>query len=89
MSMGAVFKEQFEELKHTGELPSPSGVGMRIVVETQREDCSLDRIAAVIQADPALTGLHLGSQAAIFGDVAANAAGIRTSNALDLRIGIQ
>ena len=42
-----------------------------------------------IPANPALTGLHLGSQSAIFGDVAANAAGIRTSNALDLRIGIQ
>ena len=51
-----MFKEPFEELKHTGELPSPSGVGMRILVETQKEDCSLDDVVAVIQADPALTG---------------------------------
>jgi diguanylate cyclase (GGDEF)-like protein len=46
----------FEELKHTGDLPSPSGVGMRILVLTQQEDCSLDDIVKTIQADPALTG---------------------------------
>jgi len=51
-----MFKEPFEELKHTGELPSPAGVGMRILVATQREDCSLSDIIGAIQADPALTG---------------------------------
>ena len=42
-----------------------------------------------IPANPALTGLHLGNQSAIFGDVNANPAGMRSSNALDLRIGTQ
>src|SRR5262245_30086168 len=51
-----MFKEPFEELKHTGELPSPAGVGMRILVATQQEDCSLAEVLSAIQADPALTG---------------------------------
>ncbi|HEX6810609.1 MAG TPA: hypothetical protein VF384_03195 [Planctomycetota bacterium] len=38
---------------------------------------------------PALSGLHVGSQSAIFGDTLANLAGMRSSNALDLRIGTQ
>src|SRR5262245_47405676 len=52
----ATDREQFEELKHTGQLPSPSGLGMRILVLTQQEECSLDDIVHAIQADPALTG---------------------------------
>jgi diguanylate cyclase (GGDEF)-like protein len=48
--------EQFEELKNSGKLPTPSGIGLRILVLTRSEDCSLDDIAKVIQADPALTG---------------------------------
>src|SRR5262245_30914420 len=48
--------EQFEELRRTGKLPSPSGVGLRILVLTRSEDCSLDEIAKTLQADPALTG---------------------------------
>jgi len=51
-----MFQEHFEELKSTGKLPSPSGVGMRILVLTRSENCSLDDIAQTIQADPALTG---------------------------------
>lgn len=48
--------EHFEELKHTGNLPSPSGVGMRILVLTRDEECEIEEIARAIQADPALTG---------------------------------
>ncbi len=48
--------EQFEELKSSGKLPSPSGVGLRILMLTRSEDCSLDEIAKTLQADPALTG---------------------------------
>lgn len=51
-----MIREQFEELKHTGQLPSPSGVGLKILVLTQDANCSLDEIVQVIQADPALTG---------------------------------
>ncbi len=69
-----MIKGQFEELKHTGELPSPSGVGMKILVETQRDDCSLDDIVHIIQADPALTGriIKLASSAQFGGSAAAS-----------------
>jgi hypothetical protein len=42
-----------------------------------------------VPAAPGLNGLHVGSQSAILGDVGANAAGIRFSNGLDLKVGIQ
>ncbi len=47
------------------------------------------RTSLAVPASAALNGLHVGSQSAILGDVDANAAGIRSSNALDLRIGTQ
>ncbi len=49
-------RKEFAELEATGQLPSPTGVGMRILVLTQRDDCSLEELAEVIQADPALSG---------------------------------
>ncbi|MEM7310291.1 MAG: diguanylate cyclase [Planctomycetota bacterium] len=81
-----MFKEHFEELKHTGELPSPSGVGMRILVETQRDDCSLDDIVTVIQADPALTGriLKLASSGQFGGKAA-----ITTVKEAAIRLGLR
>jgi len=48
--------EQFEELKSTGKLPTPSGVGLRILMLTRSEECSLDEVTRTLQADPALTG---------------------------------
>ena len=62
----------FEELKHTGDLPSPSGVGMKILVLTQQEDCSISDVVAAIQVDPALTGrvIKLASSAQYGGAVA-------------------
>ncbi len=46
----------FEELKATGALPSPPGVGMEILRITQNENCSVDELARCIQSDPSLTG---------------------------------
>ncbi|HED66669.1 MAG TPA: HDOD domain-containing protein, partial [Planctomycetes bacterium] len=51
-----MFKERFEELKHSGKLPSPSSVGMRILMLTQDEECDLDDVVEALQVDPALTG---------------------------------
>ena len=51
-----MYQEKFEELKHSGKLPSPSSVGVRILVLTQDEECSLDDVVSAIQVDPALTG---------------------------------
>ncbi len=46
----------FEELKVSGKLPSPPGVGMAILRLTQKEDYCIAEIAEAIQADPALAG---------------------------------
>ena len=47
---------EFEELKHSGKLPSPSAIGMRILMLTQQDDWVLDELVQTMQADPALTG---------------------------------
>lgn len=55
---------RFEELKLSGNLPSPSGVGLSILRLTQREDASMEELLWSLQADPALTGrvLKLANQ---------------------------
>lgn len=47
---------RFEELRLTGKLPSPTGVGLKILQLTQTDDASIDDVAAVLQTDPTLTG---------------------------------
>ncbi len=49
-------KTQFDEMKLTGNLPSPSGVGIAILRLTQTDEFSADELAKTIQSDPALTG---------------------------------
>ena len=46
----------FDELKNSGLLPSPAGVGLAILRLTQREDFAMGQLARTIQSDPALTG---------------------------------
>jgi len=48
--------KSFEELRATGALPSPPGVGMEILRITANEECAVDELARVIQSDAALTG---------------------------------
>ena len=48
--------KEFDELKNSGQLPSPSGVGLRILCLTQEDDWAVDDLANLIQTDPALTG---------------------------------
>ena len=45
-----MIKKTFEELKLTGQLPSPPGVGMKILKLTQGEDFSADEIGRTIEA---------------------------------------
>lgn len=52
----ASISRTFEELKLSGRLPTPTGVGLAILCLTQGEEASTDEIARVIQGDPALTG---------------------------------
>ncbi len=51
-----MIRQTFEELKLTNRLPSPPGVGMRVLEITRGEDFSADDIANAIMADSALTG---------------------------------
>ena len=46
----------FEELKLSGNLPSPAGVGMRILQITRTEDYSAEEMGEAIMADSSLTG---------------------------------
>ncbi|MCP4199350.1 MAG: hypothetical protein GY762_19570, partial [Proteobacteria bacterium] len=43
--------ETFEELKLSGNLPSPAGVGMRILELTRNEDYSAEDMGLAIMAD--------------------------------------
>lgn len=46
----------FNELKMTGKLPTPSGVALQVVELSRKESVTLQEIARVVQADPALSG---------------------------------
>lgn len=56
----------FEELKLSGNLPSPAGVGMRILTLTRTEDFSAEEMGHAIMTDSSLTGriLKLANSAA-------------------------
>ncbi|MCK6447695.1 MAG: diguanylate cyclase [Planctomycetes bacterium] len=62
-------ENQFAELKLTGSLPSPAGVGLSILQLTQSEDFTIDDLSRTLQADPTLTGriLKLANSSAMAG----------------------
>jgi diguanylate cyclase (GGDEF)-like protein len=47
---------QVEQLKLSGQLPTPRGVALAILKISQRENATLEAIARVVQTDPALSG---------------------------------
>jgi len=49
-------KQNFDELKTTGKLPSPAGVALRIMELCRQDEVTLAEIAHVVQVDPALSG---------------------------------
>lgn len=63
---------KFEELKASGNLPSPSGVALEIIRLTQIDNVSLNDVLRPIKADPVLAGrvLKLANSAANAGDKA-------------------
>lgn len=63
--------KRLDELKLTGNLPSPTGVGLAILEQTSRDDYSLGELAKTLQTDPALTGriLKLANSSAKAGAV--------------------
>lgn len=81
-----MIKKTFEELKLTGNLPSPPGVGMKILRITQGEDVSAAEIGQTIMADPALTGrlLRIANSAQ-----AAGANSVTTVSEATMRLGVR
>lgn len=74
----------FEELRASGKLPSPPGVGLEVLRITRNEDFDLAELASVLRADPALTGriLQLAN-----GAIAAGAEPTTTLEQACLRLG--
>lgn len=54
--MSPIDISKFEQLKATGELPSPKGVALAIIRMTQQESVSTAEIARVVKSDPAFVG---------------------------------
>ncbi|MDP2792504.1 MAG: diguanylate cyclase [Sulfurisoma sp.] len=54
--MGSVDIAKFEQLKTTGDLPSPKGAALAIIRLLQREDVSLVEVARTVKTDPAFVG---------------------------------
>ncbi|MCY2955885.1 MAG: diguanylate cyclase [Planctomycetota bacterium] len=85
--------KNFQELKATGALPSPPGVGLEILRLTNKFDCSIEELAAAIQIDPVLTSRLLqvantsavrGSQPCATIQAAAMRLGLRSVRAIGL-----
>ncbi|HUR28667.1 MAG TPA: HDOD domain-containing protein, partial [Planctomycetota bacterium] len=51
-----MLEKKFDELKLTGRLPSPSGVGLSVLQQTQGENYTLSDLSRTLAADPTLTG---------------------------------
>jgi two-component system, cell cycle response regulator len=47
---------RYEQLKATGDLPSPKGAALAVIRLTQRENLSISELAQVVRTDPAFVG---------------------------------
>jgi two-component system cell cycle response regulator len=59
---------KIEQLRMSGQLPSPKGVALSIMQISQRDDATLDEVARLVQTDPALSGrlLRLANNASSY-----------------------
>jgi diguanylate cyclase (GGDEF)-like protein len=66
--------KKIDQVRATGQLPSPKGVALAIIEVCQREDATLAEVARVVQTDPALSGrlLSLANSAANSGRAVAS-----------------
>lgn len=54
--MNAIEASRFEQLKASGNLPSPKGVGLAVLRLTQRDNASVAELARIVKSDPAFAG---------------------------------
>ena len=54
--MEVINQNLFKELKATGQLPSPKGVALALLNVMQQDDVTIQDIARIVLADPALSG---------------------------------
>ncbi|MBL8861881.1 MAG: diguanylate cyclase [Planctomycetes bacterium] len=81
-----MLEQQFEELRLTGRLPSPTGVGLRILQITQSDDASLEDVVQVLLTDPTLTGRLI--RFANSGEIGGRGQ-VTTAQAAAMRLGLQ
>lgn len=55
----AMDNQQYEELKASGRLPSPSGVALAIIELLRQDDYRIDEVTHLVQSDPAIAGCIL------------------------------
>jgi len=61
---------RYEQLKASGQLPSPKGVALAIIKLLQNDDYQIDELVHLVQSDPAIAGQLLQfANAAVFGHV--------------------
>ncbi|MBI3141053.1 MAG: diguanylate cyclase [Rhodocyclales bacterium] len=54
--MSPIDISKFQQLKASGNLPSPKGVALAILRLTQKEDASMAELARIVKSDPAFVG---------------------------------
>ena len=54
--LGLFDLKRYEQLKATGDLPSPKGAALAVIRLTQRETLSIPELAQVVRTDPAFVG---------------------------------
>ncbi len=90
------FRLHFEQLKASGDLPSPSGVALSLLKLTRKPDVSLSEIAHAVQADPSLSGklvkfanlLKAGSRSIASVSAALNLLGMNSARQLAISFSI-
>lgn len=58
---------RFEQLKASGDLPSPKGIALAIMRLTQKDDVSMTELARTIRTDPAFVGRLIKAANAVIG----------------------
>ena len=79
---------KIEQLRISGQLPSPKGVALAIMEISQREDATLDEVTRLVQTDPALSSRLLRMANAASHGSSSNGRMVVSINEAVLRLGM-